>query len=198
MRRVVDVSHLPTYAFGSRATTWWGLLGLVAAEGAMFALLLVTYLYLRSLSPDWPPGVFPPALLWGSVTTGIMIASVLPNYFVKKAAHRMDVRGVQLGLVVMLAFAVAISIVRIFEFRSLNVWWDENAYGSIVWTLLGFHTLHLLTDLFDTAVLMVLMFTGPLEEKHFVDGAENAGYWDFVVVAWMPIYALIYLYPRFA
>jgi cytochrome c oxidase subunit 3 len=41
-------------------------------------------------------------------------------------------------------------------------------------------------------VLAVLMFTGPLEGKRFVDVSENAMYWYFVVGSWLPIYAVIY------
>jgi cytochrome c oxidase subunit I+III len=67
-----------------------------------------------------------------------------------------------------------------------------------VWTLLGFHTVHILTDLLDTIVLAVMMFTGPLEERRFVDVSENAAYWYFVVGTWLPIYALIYFAPRLA
>jgi heme/copper-type cytochrome/quinol oxidase subunit 3 len=67
----------------------------------------------------------------------------------------------------------------------------------VVWTLLGFHTMHLVTDWADTLVLAVLFFTGPLEGKRFADVAENAVYWDFVVLAWLPIYAVIYWAPRF-
>jgi len=52
------------------------------------------------------------------------------------------------------------------------------------------------TDVADTAVLAVLMFTGPLEKGRFVDASENAMYWNFVVAAWIPIYAVIYLMPR--
>jgi heme/copper-type cytochrome/quinol oxidase subunit 3 len=63
--------------------------------------------------------------------------------------------------------------------------------------LLGLHTAHLVTDFADTLVLAVLMFKGPLEGKRFVDVAENAVYWDFVVVAWLPIYAVIYWGARF-
>jgi len=29
-----------------------------------------------------------------------------------------------------------------------------------------------------------------------VDSAENAMYWNFVVIAWLPVYAIIYLLPR--
>jgi cytochrome c oxidase subunit I+III len=95
-------------------------------------------------------------------------------------------------------FATAFNVVRIFEFKNLNVWWDSNAYGSVVWTLLGFHTTHIVTDFLDSLVLTVLMFVGPLEEKRFVDVSENAMYWYFVVLTWLPIYALIYFAPRVA
>jgi cytochrome c oxidase subunit III len=53
------------------------------------------------------------------------------------------------------------------------------------------------TDLADTLVLTALMFT---RHGHMVrrlsDVNDNAVYWDFVVVSWLPIYALIYWFPR--
>ena len=48
----------------------------------------------------------------------------------------------------------------------------------------------------DTAVLDVLFFTGPLEGKRFSDVSENALYWYFVVLSWLPIYAVVYWAPR--
>jgi heme/copper-type cytochrome/quinol oxidase subunit 3 len=47
-------------------------------------------------------------------------------------------------------------------------------------------------------VLTVLMFTGPISQTRFVDVSENAFYWYFVVLSWLPIYALIYFAPRLA
>jgi cytochrome c oxidase subunit I+III len=61
---------------------------------------------------------------------------------------------------------------------------------------MGFHTAHLLTDVADTIVLIILMFVGPLEGKRFVDVSENSIYWNFVVVIWLLIYVIIYLGPR--
>ena len=40
------------------------------------------------------------------------------------------------------------------------------------------------------------MFVGPIEEQRFVDVEENAVYWYFVVLAWLPIYGVIYWAPR--
>ena len=68
--------------------------------------------------------------------------------------------------------------------------------GSLVWLLMALHTTHLVTDTWDTTVLDVLFFTGPLEGKRYVDVSENALYWYFVVISWLPIYAVVYLAPR--
>ena len=125
-----------------------------------------------------------------------LLASVLPNYYAKRAAERYDLRAVRIGMVVCLIFGVAFTAVRALEFTTLNVSWDTNAYGSVVYLLLGLHTTHLVTDVMDTAVLAALMFTGPLEKSRFVDVSENAVYWNFVVAAWLPIYAVIYGMPR--
>jgi heme/copper-type cytochrome/quinol oxidase subunit 3 len=32
--------------------------------------------------------------------------------------------------------------------------------------------------------------------RRFSDVNDNAVYWDFVVVSWLPIYGLIYWFPR--
>ena len=92
--------------------------------------------------------------------------------------------------------AVVFTVVRFLEFSALNVRWDTNAYGSVTWVLLGFHTVHLLTDFADTIVLAVIMFVGPVDEHRFVDISENSFYWYFVVISWVPIYAVLYLAPR--
>jgi cytochrome c oxidase subunit I+III len=192
----VDAAMLPSFAYGHRSPMWWGTVGVAAIEGTVFALAIMMYFYLRTRVTVWPPEVLPPDLLWGTVNTVVLLVSMLPNHLVKKASERRDLRAVRIWLVVCLAFALVFLFVRVLEFMMLNVWWDTNAYGSAVWFILGLHTTHLLTDAFDTIVLAVLMFTGPLEGKRYVDVSENAMFWYFVVLAWLPMYAVIYIAPR--
>jgi cytochrome c oxidase subunit III len=192
----LDVSSLPGYAFGPRTLMWWGTLGMILTEGSIFAMLIVIYFYLRGREPDWPPNAMPPMLRWGVANTVVLLLSVLPNIWYKRAAERQDLKTVRIGLVIGVVFSIAFTVIRFFEFRALNVRYDTNAYGSVVWTLLGFHTTHLITDLIDTVVLTTLMFTGPIEGKRFSDVSDNAFYWYFVVIAWLPIFAVIYLVPR--
>jgi heme/copper-type cytochrome/quinol oxidase subunit 3 len=191
-RRTLDVSGLPTFAFGHRSPMWWGTMGLMAIEGTVFALAIMAYFYLRSHATAWPMSRFPPDLIWGTVNTAIMLASMVPNYLAKRAAERLDLAGVRRWMVVCLLMSIAFLVVRVFEFKGLNTRWDSDAYGSAVWMLMGLHTTHLITDAYDSLVLTVLMFTGPLEGKRFVDISENAAYWYFVVLSWIPIYAVVY------
>jgi heme/copper-type cytochrome/quinol oxidase subunit 3 len=192
----LDVSHLAPGAFGHRSLLWWGTMGIVLIESTVFALMFGAYFYLRLRNSTWPPGVPPPDLKWGTLNLFVLLASCVPNELARRAGERIDLRAVRLWLVVCLVVGVGFNVIRALEFATLNVLWNTNAYGSAVWMLLGLHTVHIATDVLDTGVLTALMFMGPIEEKRFVDVAENAVYWYFVVLAWLPVYAVIYIAPR--
>jgi cytochrome c oxidase subunit 3 len=194
---VMDVADIPSYGFSHRSLMWWGTFGMIAVEGTVFALAIVVYFYVRTRVDEWPPSALPPELLWGTANTILMLVSCAPNYWTKRAAEAEDLPRVRLGIWICVAFGLAFLVLRGFEFTALNVRWDTNAYGSAVWMLLALHTMHVATDFWDTAVLAVLMTTDKIEGKRYVDVSENGMYWYFVVLAWLPIYALIYFGPHF-
>jgi heme/copper-type cytochrome/quinol oxidase subunit 3 len=196
-RIVADLSRLPLHGMGTASPTWWGTLGFMLLEGTGFALALAIYLYLWSLAPAWPIAAPPPRLGPGTWVTIVLLASVVPNILVSRWARRQDLRKVQIGIVAMSVLGIVPLVLRAFEFPALNVSWDSNAYGSAVWLLLGLHTTHLLTDLVDTLVLAAIMFSRHARNpRRFGDVEDNALYWNFVVLTWLPIYACIYWVPR--
>jgi cytochrome c oxidase subunit III len=196
-RIALDLSRLPLHGLGSASVTWWGTLGFMLIEGTGFALVIAVYLYLMSLAPVWPIDAHPPDLLPGTLVTLILLVSLVPNVLISRWAEQQDLMKVRIGMVVMSVFGIAPLVVRIFEFPALNIQWDTNAYGSIVWILLGLHTTHILTDLVDTLVLAALMFTGHADSpRRFGDVQDNAMYWNFVVAVWLPIYGCIYWLVR--
>ncbi|MBW8816180.1 MAG: cytochrome c oxidase subunit 3 [Caulobacterales bacterium] len=197
-RVVGDVSMLPDGAFGSRTPIWWGLICFILIEGGGFALACGAYFFLMSHTEPWPPSRFPPDLPAGIAFTALLLLSEIPNVFTKRAEKAQDERATQLGLIAASFVGALLLAIRWFEFHSLNVRWDDNAYGSIVWALLFLHTVHLITDWADTVVLAVFTFTHEVDTNRFSDVADNSLYWHFVVIAWLPIYALIYWVPRLA
>jgi len=195
--RVLDVSGLPTYAYGHRSLMWWGTFGMIIIESTVFALAVGTYFYLRDLAVTWPPHGVPPVLTYGTMNTAILLLSAIPNHWTKHQAEHENLRTTRIGLVICLLFGVAFIVVRGFEFGALQTSWNTSAYGSIVWALLVLHTVHVLSDWVESVVLTVLMFTGHGEQpRRFVDVSEDCLYWRFVWITWIPIFTLIYLVPR--
>jgi heme/copper-type cytochrome/quinol oxidase subunit 3 len=193
-----DLAALPAHAFGHKSATWWGIMAFFLIEGAAFLLAIGAYFFLMNQEQAWPPPPFlPPDLLAGTLFTILLLLSEIPNTLVKLAAEKGQLRRLRRLLPVVCGIGLVLLVLRGFEFASLNVLWYDNAYGSIVWTLLVLHATHIGTDCFDTAVLTALMFTRHgMEGRRFVDVSENALYWRFVWLAWLPIYLLIYWLPR--
>jgi cytochrome c oxidase subunit 3 len=196
-RAVLDLAKLPPHCMGTASPTWWGTLAFMLIEGTGFALTIAVYLYLMSLAAHWPINAPLPDPTPGSILTALLLASLVPNVLLSRWAEGQNLRRVQIGLVGMSALGVLPLIVRVFEFPALHVKWDDNAYGSIVWTMLALHTTHVITDLIDTLVLTALMFTRHADNpRRYGDVQDNAMYWNFVVATWIPIYLCIYWIPR--
>lgn len=199
MKEIVvgTLKDLPKTGFGSRTTPWWGTLGFIALEGMGFALAGGALLYLWAINPQWPLSAPQPDPMPGSAILLTLFVSLIPNHLTKRWAEQERVGMTRLGIVIMCIFGIIPLVIRWFEFSALNVRWDANAYGSAVWFLLGLHTTHLVTDVGETLVLTVLMFTRHGRTgKRLSDVSDNAFYWDFVVISWVPIYLLIYGLPR--
>ena len=193
-----DLAGLPTSKFGPSSLTWWGILGFMIIEGVSFALTFGAYFYLMGHEQGWPPeGRLPPDLLAGTIFTLVILLSEIPNTLIKKAARAGDVATIRRLLPVMVGVGIALLIIRGFEFNSLNCRWYDNAYASMIWTILLLHATHLITDWMDTVVLWALIMT-PLgyEQRRLVDVDENSMYWRYVWLLWIPVYLLIYWVPR--
>lgn len=197
--RNLDAAQLPDHAFGTRTVLGWGTWGFIAVEGAIFAVLIASYLYGMGRADRWPPaGTPPPLLTHGIATTLLILGTAVVNVFYQRAAHAMDLRAARRGLALMLALETAFLLMRGFEFAALEVRWDDNFYGSMLWTLLGFHTIHVFSDVVETAVLLALSLRRGIRPHRFSDMADNALYWHFAVVVWLPLFGLIYLLPRWS
>jgi cytochrome c oxidase subunit I+III len=195
-RRTLDVSMLPSYAFGHRGLVWWGTVGFMVIEGTMFIMALITYFYLRMKVSAWPPSLPNPDVGYGTANLVVVLVSGVPAILAKKAAEAFDLPKTRFWLVVLTLFGVVSVVLRAFEYTALNCRWDDNAYASMVWVLLSLHTIHVATDVVDSGVLATLMMTGPVTEQRFVDCSENSLYWYFIVAWWVPIYLVIYFAPR--
>lgn len=197
-RVVADVSGLPRTTFGHRSLMWWGTLGFIAIEGTTLFICAVSYFYLRRNFSSWPPEHVPrPALLIPTIQAGLMLVSNVPMRWADRASSRLDIHGVRRAFVVCSALAVVMTVLRWFEFRALHLRWDSNAYGSAAWAILTSHATLLVLEAAETLAFTVLLFKGPLEERDLAGASDNAFYWYFMSLVWIPLYVIVFLSPYF-
>jgi heme/copper-type cytochrome/quinol oxidase subunit 3 len=135
-----------------------GVLVFAATEATLFGTLIATYFYLRLNADRWPPqGVEAPAVALPVALTAALVLTTAPVLLAAVAAAR-GRRGAAwllvLGATVVQAGYLAWQIVLYFDDLSKFAP-DETTYGSIYFTLLGTHHIHvaigLLLDLWVLA-----------------------------------------------
>ena len=195
--RTLDVSELPDSVLDSRSLVWWGTIVMTVVEGMVFAISIGGYFYLRMLASAWPPPrIGPPALGVATVNLGILLVSALPAWLLDRAGRARDARRVKILLGVNLAFGTAFLVLRYWEFKALHCMWNQSAYASIQWTILGLHTSNLLTSLLETLIVLIYALIRPLEDHHYLDARLDGVFWYFIVISWIPLYVVVFLVPR--
>jgi len=97
-----------------------------------------------------------------------------------------------------LTFGVIASLLRCREFYDVHFRWDENAYGSVVWTILGLHLIYILTGIAEFALMAAFAARHGFEEKHGLDVTLMGGFWYWLAGIWVITYVIIYWYPRWS
>jgi cytochrome c oxidase subunit 1/cytochrome c oxidase subunit I+III len=170
----------------------------MAIESTTLAICAASYFYLRKNFSAWPPeGTQPPSLLVPTISLIALLASNGIAWAMDRAAKAEDFTRTRLLLVVGGFVGIGLFGLRLLEFRSLNTAWDANAYGSIAWATMGMHASLLLMDALETAGLAIVYLLGRAQRKHYVHASENAIYWFFTTLSWVPLYLVIFWGPRF-
>lgn len=197
-RPMLDVSRLPDIAFAPNDIMWWGTLGFIVIEGWTLVLCAVAYLYLTQNFATWPPEGTPlPSLVVPTVQLVLMLASLPLVTWMQQRARKFELAPVKRGLVVASLLNLAFVLLRCWELlRSLNVKWDTNAYGSAQWLILTMHGTLLLVEFVEVSGMALIYWFAPAEEKHFSDVYDLAFYYQFMVIAWIPLYVLCFWLPR--
>ena len=203
-RTVIDVSALPHHEFDTYDPVWWGNNGLLAIETSMFAILIATYFYLRQNFALWPPPIAQltaplrplPELTYGVANTILLVLGCIPMIVADLSARRKNRHMAQIALGVCVAIGLVSMVLRGFEFAAMQHRWDSNAYGSVVWFVLGMHALHLLVLTSECVLLVIWILTREFDMKHRVDIVTVAVYWYWVVGVWLVLFAIIYFTPR--
>ena len=201
----IDVSALPAEVWDEKSPLWWGNLWGLVIETVVFGILVTIYFSVAmNLSPFPPPRTdrlpvlydSAPDLVFPTIVLFVLLISLAPAIWLDRAARRLDEGTVILTSSATLVFNIALIVMRYYEFDALHFRWNDNAYGSITWTILGMHMLHLIVMACEDVYVLSWVVIKGLDEKHAMDMTVTAVYWYWIVVTWVFLYVLVYWAPR--
>lgn len=192
----MDISGFTRFG-RTRHPLYLGIALLVVIEATVSASLIVSYFYLRAKAATWPPPeVVLPELFWPTVNMLLLLASAGTMWWAGRGINRGSQTVLSLGVGASTVLATVVLGLRILQFVELGFRWDAHAYGSIVWTITGFHFVHVTSAVLGTAAITVLACRGYFTKERQLGVVVDTLYWYFVAWVWVPFYAVLYLVPR--
>jgi cytochrome c oxidase subunit 3 len=186
---------LPIGSAGKRSGGWWGMVALIVTEGSLFGYLLFSYFYLASQTEQhWPPEGLPNLLVPG-VNTLILLAS---SVFVWVSERCIQRRLMSWSLASMaLAFILGVCFVgiQLHEWSIKTYDMTTNLYGSLYFTITGFHLLHVVIGLIILMLLLLWLALGYFDDRRYAAVTIGGLYWHFVDVVWLFVFTTLYLTP---
>jgi cytochrome c oxidase subunit III len=188
---------LPVYVLGPKSVVWWGMLGLLAIELVVFSGFMAMYFWLKLVNPAWPPeGIDKPDLLLPTINTVVLIVSGIAMLYAKRAIVRGDQLGLKLGQALAILLGIVFLVIKYVEYSGYDYDWSTHAYGSIVWTITGFHSAHVISVVMKGFVVLGMALRGMFRPDRHLAFEVSTIYWTFVVVIWLPLYFTMYVSPR--
>jgi heme/copper-type cytochrome/quinol oxidase subunit 3 len=170
----------------------------IGTEAMLFALLFFGYFYLGASKPQWPLEEDPPfsLALW---LLAILLASSVVAEWAKRGVAKDRTGRLKIGLGATLLLGALFVVVQMFEYRRhlklLRP--DENAYGSIFYTITSVHFAHVIVGLCLLLFVFARALAGHFDSKRHVAVKNATIYWHFVDLIWIFVVAIVYLSPHF-
>jgi heme/copper-type cytochrome/quinol oxidase subunit 3 len=170
----------------------------IGTEAMLFALLFFAYFYLGASKPQWPLEEDPPYTL-ALVLLAILAISSGVAEWAKRGVAKDQTGRLKIGLGLTLLLGAAFIVVQIFEYRAHlpRLRPDDNAYGSIFYTITSVHFAHVLMGLGLLLFVFARALAGHFSAQRHVAVKNATVYWHFVDLVWIFVVAVIYLSPHF-
>ena len=189
---------LPVELQDRRAPAWWGVVFLIATEASLFAYLLFSYFYHGSIARGaWPPHG-PPELRLALPNTFVLLASSGTMWWAESGIRRGSQGRLRAGLLLTIVLGAVFLAVQMIEYHNSDFGPRTDAYGSLFYTVTGFHGAHVAVGLLMLLVVMVRAWLGHFAEGRHLAITNTAWYWHFVDVVWLAVFTSLYLSPRLA
>ena len=177
--------------------TQLAMLVLIAAEVMFFSGLVGAFLVFRFSGKPWPPP-FQPRLPVEvtAVNTAFLLLSSYTMVRAQFAIKRADTKALPRLLTITGVLGVLFLAIQGYEWIrlvSFGLTASANVYGSIFYTIIGTHGVHVLSAVAWLVVVLVRAHMGRYSAQKPAGVVACAMYWHLVVGLWPILFYLVYL-----
>lgn len=169
-----------------------GIVIFLISEFFLFGALFFVYYFLRVTSATWPPADVHLSMIRPILNTGILLTSSVTMALAVKAWRQANSRLMYRLLVITAALGVAFLGITFWEWTSETFRPWSHAYGSIFFTLTGFHALHVFGGVLLLAVLSKRARKGLLNAPSRVI-EMGSWYWHYVDIIWIMVFTTLFI-----
>jgi heme/copper-type cytochrome/quinol oxidase subunit 3 len=182
-------------AMDARGAGWWGTVTLIATEACLFAYLLFSYYYMAfHYGRIWLPAELPGFRLSGPRTALLLLSSVTV-WLGQRQLKRGSSRGAAAGFGATMALGAVFMIIQLREWMEKPFRPDADSYGSLYFTITGFHMAHVAAGLLILAPLTLWLVMGRFDRRRRDPVTIGANYWQFVDAVWLTVFFTFYVTP---
>jgi heme/copper-type cytochrome/quinol oxidase subunit 3 len=193
--RRLTIGRLWVGSVDRRASGWWGMLTLILTEAFLFAYLLFSYYYFAvQFGRSWLPAELPSFRL-SAPNTVILLLSSVAVWFGEQGARRGSRGRLVLGLAIGLALGAVFMGIQFLEWTNKPYRLASHAYGSLYFTVTGFHMAHVFAGLVMLATLVLWSALGYFDRERHAAVSIGAIYWHFVDAVWLTLFFTFYITP---
>ncbi|HEY1257705.1 MAG TPA: cytochrome c oxidase subunit 3 [Stellaceae bacterium] len=187
---------LPVGAVERRGVGWWGVLTVIATEGALFVYLLFSYYYYDvQFGAGWLPTDLPP-LKYGIPNLVILVISNLAAWFALRGVRRGRQLELLAGLGVAFILGLGFVALQALEWAGARFTLRSSTYGSIYYLIGGFHLAHLVAGLLMLLALILWSALGYFDRVRHAPVLIVTAYWNFVLAVFVAVFFTFYVTPR--
>jgi cytochrome c oxidase subunit 3 len=180
------------------STAWWGMVMLITTEAMIFLALLSSYFFIRAGSSHWPlGGIKVPELTRSSIFSVVLLGSSIPIFWAESAIRRGHMRAVKIALLVSFLMGSAFLAHSVWDFLDLDFKFNENAYASLFFVIVGLHATHVFVGLLMSMVVQLKTWLGKVTPERHVSVEVFSLYWHFVDAVWIFVFSSLFISPHF-
>lgn len=168
------------------------LLVVLSSETILFGTLLMVYLYMRA---NGSSDAFTDrgCVLVPLLNTAVLLLSTGTAWWSNAMIRQGQTEKLKTGLLVTLVLGLVFVGGQVVEFSQSGMQPDDQAYGGVFFTLIGFHAVHVLIGVLILAINTIRAQLGDFSARRHIAVDVGTWFWYYVAGVWIVLFAALYL-----